>query len=183
MSYNYPIVLDNPSYISFEDADKYMRAATNGGGWRAADDNTKAQALVTAVRTLDRQSWLGEVTDSDQALQWPRKNTGVVGVIDTAIPIKIQYAAVELAEILIDGSEDVLSEANAGQKIKSLKAGSVSIDYFRDPNALFPVRFPPIVNELIRDYTGGSVIAPGAESFGTQGETITRRDFGFNRGL
>lgn len=169
-------------YADEADADNYLDAAFHGGAWRSeTDDDVKRRALVTAARLLDRQSWLGEKTVDNQALEWPRANTGVDGVGASDVPQAIVDANIELALALVDGS-DVQDVQNTSQKLQSIKAGSVSLTYFRGAEGK-AVRFPQIVQELIRNLLSGSVKAVRGTSSGTDGNTTTDDDFGFNEGI
>lgn len=167
------------SYASVEQADAYLAAAIHATNWWTATDDTKARALVSASRMLDRQDWLGDKTDPDQVLAWPRSNTGVDGVEDDVIPEPIVSAAIELALALVDGAT-VQTDANTSQKIQSISAGSVSISYFRGAEGVAR-RFPLIIHELVRDYLSGSAglaIGTGSIAFGVDGESSLENDYG-----
>jgi hypothetical protein len=169
-------------------ADAYLSAAYHADNWRALDDDSKGRALVTATRTLDRQEWLGVKTDDTYELDWPRKDTGVVGVTDDVVPIDITNASIELALSLTQGS-DVQNYQSANGNIQSLKAGSASITYFRGGgNGGVPTRFPQIVWELVEPYLSGGAGAANtalsaSQSTGTDKETVTGRDFGYTQGF
>lgn len=174
-----------PVYADVEQADEYLNAALHATDvWPALDDDTKARALVTATRVLDRQRWRGVVYTSSppQLLAWPRMNTGIVGVIDTVVPDAIGYATIELALALVSGT-DAQGEQNTSQKIQSLRAGSVSLTFFRGAEGE-PYRFPLIVQELLWDYLlGVGVGIGGTRSTGTDGVSVTHEDFGINGGI
>lgn len=189
--YTYPIVSldeENPVYASVAMADLYLNAAFHGQTWFDLDEDTKGQALVTAVRTLDRQVWLGAKTDEAQELDWPRKDTGVVGVTPDIIPDDIVNASIELALSLTQGSNVQNYQSTEGN-IQNLRAGSASITYFRGgSNGGTATRFPQIVWELVEPYLSGSAGAnalglAGSQSTGTKKETITGKDYGFEQGL
>lgn len=189
MAYDYPVVSldsDNSVYADVEMADTYLNAAFHADNWNnSLDEEAKGRALVTAVRTLDRQIWLGEKTDPTQALDWPRKDTGVVGVTDNVIPIDIVNASIELALSISQGS-NVQNVQSGDSNIQSLGAGSARISYFRGGgNGGSPTRFPQIVWELVRPYmiAAGDVTLAATQSTGTDRETVTGRDFGFAQGL
>lgn len=169
-------------YADEADADNYLDAAFHADAWRSeTNDDVKRRALVTATRLLDRQSWLGEKTVDDQPLEWPRAETGVDGVGASDVPQAIVDATIELALALVDGS-DVQDVQNTSQKLQSIKAGSVSLTYFRGAEGK-AVRFPQIVQELVRDLLAGSQKVGRSTSSGTGGSTTTDDDFGFNEGL
>lgn len=189
-SFEYEIVdlgEGEPVYAGVDTADEYLDGAFHADNWRALDDDSKGRALITSTRTLDRQIWLGEKSNPAQALDWPRTNTGVAGVVDDQIPQDIIDASIELALSLTQGS-NVQNVQSTDSNISSLRAGSAAITYFRGGgNGGQPTRFPQIVWELVRPYvTGagkGAKVAAPATAFGTDKETVTNKDFGFTRGL
>jgi hypothetical protein len=173
---------DYDAYADQEEADLYLAASLSADSWRAAEDDVKGMALVTATRLLDRQSWVGEKNVSNQTLAWPRKDTGVEGVADAVIPQDIINGTIELASALIDGSEAQTAQTTA-QTIQSLRAGSVSISYFRGAEGV-ALRFPLPVQEYLGKYlTGKGSQLVGAISSGTDGCTVTGDRLGYVRGL
>jgi len=181
---------DYESYVSLEQADAYLNAAQHGATWQAeTDDDVKGRAIVTAVRTLDRQRWKGERNPDDSpthSLEWPRINTGVAGVEDDVVPQDILDATCELALSLMDGST-VQTEVGAQSKeTSSLKAGSVSISYFKGAitqDKVNPARFPLPVQELVQPYLAGGNSSVAGVAYGTDGESVTEEDFGYNGGI
>lgn len=180
----YVLILSDsyPVYADLDAADEYMAGASHGADWRAlTDDADKARYLITATRTLDRQNWKGDKTSDTQELEWPRSDTGVDGVEDDTVPTEIIHASIELALLLVQGSE-FQSQRTTEQTIQMLKAGSVSLSYFRGAGGT-PTRFPLIVHELIRDYISGPSSSLYVSTSGTDGETITDNDYGLSDGL
>ena len=180
---------DYESYVSLETADAYLNAAQHGATWRAqTDDDEKGRAIVTAVRILDRQIWKGERNPDaspTSQLEWPRINTGVEGVEDNLVPQDILDATCELALFLMDGSAVQTDPAAQTKETSSLKAGSVSISYFKGAitaEKVNPDRFPLPVQELVQPYLGGSGVAVCGAAYGTDGESVTEEDFGFTGG-
>ena len=154
------------SYATVGEADLYLVAALHAGTvWSGATDNTKARALVTATRILDRQRWAG-------AYDTQAEREVVQNIID---------ASVEMALALLDGS-DLQTEQVTGQKLASISAGSVSLSYFRGAEGRAH-RFPTIVNELLRDYLGGADDAVGMAATGVGGTSSTEDDFGHTGGI
>lgn len=153
------------SYVSLSEADLYMDAAAHGGNWRAADEPTKSRALVTSTRTLDRQSWKEEY--NTQALRFAVAN--------------IKTACIELALAIVEGSE-VQNLATTEDTLRSMTAGSVSITNAR-ATSIQPTRFPLIVQELLRDYLGGTSDGMYAQVTGADEETIFPLETGFNGGV
>lgn len=154
------------SYRTVAQADAYLAAALHAGTtWSGASATTKGQALITATRILDRQKWAAAYdTQAERE-----------GVAD------IQNASMEMALALVDGS-DFQTEQVTGQKLQSIKAGSVSLTYFRGADGR-PHRFPTIVNELLRYYLAVVDLSVGMTATGTDGVSSTEDDFGHTEGL
>lgn len=166
-----------PVYADLDAADAYLNAATQADTWRGLDDTAKSRALVTATRTLDRQKWKGTMSDPNQLLAWPRDNVNCPNAEDGVIPENIITASIEMASALVDGS-DLQNTANQSQKIQTLRAGSVSITWFRGAEG-FPQRFPQIITELLSCLLAGSDGAglAGFKAFGTEEKSVTDRSF------
>lgn len=176
-----------PVYATVMEANAYMTGTYNNSDWFSVttDSETKARLLITATRILDRQLWRGEPTGlSGQQLVWPR--TGIEGVAEDDIPVEMEYACIELANLLLGGSDVETNRRPGVQTIQSLKAGSVALTYFRDAEGAFTqsARFPTTVQELIGKYLmGGAGSIGGAKGTGTDGESVTNQKFGYNEGL
>lgn len=170
-----------PVYADHTEADDFMLASPNFDTWDALGETTQARYLVSATRLLDKQRWKGNKTDEGQVLEWPRSNTGIDGVDNDIVPAAIIQASVLLAYELSQGS-DVEAAQNQGQKIQSLKAGSVGITFFRGAEGV-PTRFPTAIQELLRDYLAGAGLSISAHTTGYDKETVTGTDFGFNEGI
>lgn len=153
------------SYATVEQGDAYFAAALHAANWVAASELSKAQALVTATRVLDRQSW-GEAYDTQE---------------ERSSVEDIQNACLEMALALLDGS-DLQSESTTAQKLSSIKAGSVSLTYFRGAEGIAR-RFPLTVDEYLRPYLAGSAGIGGGKSFGVGGGSVTDDDFGHTGGI
>lgn len=175
------------SYSTLAYADLYLQANFLASGWFSLTDDQKGSALVTATRLMDRQCWLGDPTGlSGQLLKWPRMNTGIEGVDDNVIPQDIIDGCVELAFALTDGNEAVNSQVPGVQKIQSLGAGSVNIQWFRlaEGEAAQVNRFPLPVQELVGKYMCGA--GAGLDALvpsGTDGQSVTQDDLGFDEGI
>lgn len=153
------------SYVTVAAADDYLAASIHGASWSSASTLTKGQALVTATRILDRQRWAG-------AYDTQAEREAVSA---------IQDACIEMALALVDGS-DLQTEALTGQKLQSIKAGSVSLSYFRGADGR-PRRFPLIVHELLKGYLAGSNLNIGMTATGVDGVSSTADDFGHTEGF
>ena len=122
------------SYCSRAVADTYHTNRLHAATWTDADDATKDAALLMATRVIDQQFvWEGfRSAPGSQALEWPRdgllNDEGDLSLDPAAIPTRLQDATAEFARLLIETDTTVASGV-AGGAIKSLKAGSVKIDY------------------------------------------------------
>jgi len=169
------------TYATIEQADEYLNASVTATGWRDLSLDDRARYLVTATRTLDRECWLGEKTDSAQPLQWPRTGTGITGVEDDVVPQDIINASIELAAGLVADTAPITSQNNE-QTIQSLKAGSAAITFFRGAGGE-PSRFSYNIMSLIRKYLCGTGVSVGVVSSGTDLESTTADDFGYSEPL
>lgn len=153
------------SYRTVEQADTYLSAAIHAANWSAANDTARAQALVTATRILDRQRWRSDYDTQEERL-------AVQDILD---------ACCEIALALIDGSEIQTAQTTA-QALQSIRAGSVSLTYFRGAEGEAH-RFPTIVHELLRDYLAGGSLVVGGRATGVSGSSSTEDDLGFSDGI
>lgn len=181
-----------PVYATVEDADAYMKGVFSNETWfdLTTDDEMKARLLITATRIFDRQCWLGESAAlSGQQLAWPR--TGITDVAEDQVPVNIQYGCIELANLILTGS-DVESNVQPGvQTIQSLRAGSVGMTFFRDAENPYTkaARFPTVVQELVGRYlaNAGTVVTGVAtgtsDSSNPDTLSVTNQKYGFNTGL
>lgn len=172
--------IDYTVYGDLEDALEYLGADPNAATFRAATEEEQGRWLVGANRYLDRQPWLGEKEDEDQAQAFPRTGMGLSDIDDDEVPADIIYASYELASALANGFNPATT-SSAAQSTKRLKADTVEIEYFRGAEGS-PYRFPIGIWELIRRYIQGPSTATAYAS-GTCGDSITDRDYGFNSGI
>lgn len=173
-------------YADIPTADAYLEGQITADTWRASDETTKARALVSATRLIDRQVWQGEKTDSYQESAFPR--TGLtdadgVEVDSTTVPQQVVDATCELASAMVDGSNVQDSSQPGENTTQSLRAGSVAISYFRSIQGLGQ-RFPQIIWELLGLWLAGSQGGTlGCVSHGTGGKDQFKRGYDFNRGF
>jgi hypothetical protein len=174
MTFSYPSVSTTANtydaYADQSDADTYADASISAASdtWRdttLTSTDIKARALVSATRWLDSVTWLGDKAEDDQALLWPRKN--ITGVDSTELPSQLQAACIELALALVDNADARTELADAG--LKAIRAGSVSLDYFRpEGNTQVQTPFPAVVMALVSQWLGGSGTAVGVISTDTK---------------
>jgi hypothetical protein len=171
-------------YQDVEEIDAYVVGAYGdaAAAWRAiVDADDKARIAVSVTRLLDRQSWAGEPTDSAQALAWPR-----TGLLDAqgqpldpdTIPAAVLEAADELAMATAAG-EPTQTDPSQPQT-RSLKAGSVAIEYFRPIDA--PTILSQTIMQLVGLWLGGGAALVGVAT-GVDGCTNFDREYRFTRGF
>ena len=168
------------SYATIAEADTYLDDSVRAGSWEFLDDDSKARALLTATRMLDRRDWDGELADEDQTLSVPR--TGLADYGSTQFPSPIIEACIELAyELTLDSEVENTSQ---GKNTKRLKAGAAEIEYFR-PGGVRGMasikRFPEVVEEIIAPLLGGG--SSLGEAFGTDGTSSFPSGYGLTDGF
>lgn len=182
MSATYNVVtIGSNSYDVYADqatADIYLEAESSATAWRAALDDIKGRALVSATRLLDRQSWQGEKAEAAQELAWPR--SGITDVDETVIPQAIIDATCELASAIV-GGYDAANKSSTASDTKRQKAGSVEIEYFRSFED--GTRLPLPVHELISKWLLGATGITTSIATGTDGCSEFEDDFAFTRGF
>ena len=179
-----------------EAASTYFAASLNATAWNAADLTTQAQALVTATRILDKQTWTGDMTDAatPQPLAWPRtgatncKTGQAVPTTDT--PNGIIFGTYELASAILEDAT-VQSAKSAGSNVRRTrskdKVGDLETEreteYFTSTSIpgsnTAAGRFPPAVMEYVSCYFGGSGIA-SVSIVGAQDSFFADRDYGYD---
>lgn len=112
------------TYITVDDANTYFGDRLYVDEWTGATDSDKSKALLMARRNLDQQGYIGCLADSDQPLQWPRKN--IPNVDSDTVPQAIIDAQCELALAFL--REDLTAD-DGTRGIAKLQAGSVVLEY------------------------------------------------------
>ena len=135
------------SYATVVEAETYFADRLNVATWVAADEITKAQALVTATAMLDNLDWSGGAVSSSQVLAFPRNSEyfdprlGINVTSSNIVPNRIFLASIELAYHLLNNTD--LLDSTGG--VHSLNIGGISLDTIRTAPKL-----PMIVKKLIR---------------------------------
>lgn len=113
--------LTTDSYVTtLAEGDTWFAGRFDSGAWDDASDANKSKALVSATRTIDTLNFLGEMTDDDQAHQFPRYE-------DEEYPDDIISACCEIALALLDGVDMEVEIENL--KMVSQGYGSVRSTY------------------------------------------------------
>jgi hypothetical protein len=104
-----PHTQENPIniYGSLSRANIYFDDRLNSEVWENSIAASRHKSLIMATRIIDRLNFEGQKFDEEQPLQFPRGN-------ETTVPLDIEYAAYEIAIILLDGFdlEQELNNAN-----------------------------------------------------------------------
>lgn len=126
----------NP-YGTVAGGDFYFENKLNSLSWLSASAEEKFQAIFEATQAIDKLSFIGVKTNSDQKRQFPRKNIktrDVALVEDTTVPDDIVFACYELALRLLDGVDIDMESENLASNRR--RYDSVETYYDR--------RFPPV---------------------------------------
>lgn len=149
------------AYADICDADDFLAPdLVRGTNWLALDDCRKAQALVSASRTIDRICWPGKKQDPKQPLQWPRVDLkGVPAELAVAgeIPRSVYEAAMLLAGTL--ASDSGLADVDGGEEIglDRVTVGPITLDYAEGASR---ARAQASEAGALRDPTADSLIKP-----------------------
>lgn len=119
------------SYATLATADDFVALNKHETDWSGLTNAQKQNLLMRATLILDdNMAWHGNMTDSKNALQWPR-----LGVFDKSgteissdtIPTWLKYATAELARMLNKEDRD-LDPDTKGFSSLSVRSLSMSID-------------------------------------------------------
>lgn len=134
-------------------ADDYLAARIGADSWATATSTLKAQALVSATRAI--RAWL----------EW----YGVELDPASAVDDEIEQANYELAYELTQ-DETLLNKTSTSANEKRIKAGSVSIEYFRGVRGgKFPVTVQTLLNNWLE--ANGYGLASAMAAYGTDEES------------
>lgn len=95
-----------PTYGTVEQADNYFSQTLEGQRWMHTPREKKFKALVSATKRINRLNFSGYKAQADQPLQFPRGT-------DTLVPVDIQQACFELAQVLLKGVDPDTEADNA----------------------------------------------------------------------
>lgn len=138
------------SYATVSEADSYFEDRLDVAAWTSANATQKAQALVTATRTIDELDWTGIAVSDTQALAFPR--VGVyfdprlgsdVLLDELVIPKRVITATYELAYHLLN-NDGLLDDTGT---VKNLSIGSINLNVINSPNKI-PVHVKRIIRPL-----------------------------------
>lgn len=163
-----------PVYVAPSDVDIYAGGSMTASAWEALVPDDKARAVVTVTRWIDSECWQGDKVDPAQPLAWPRTIGDYLSVIvQAAISLSILVAANPDLPDQLTGH--TVPATDGGTRI--LKAGTVTIEYFRNLNFLIGSGvspFPRNVMNMIAQWLCGSTglgTNSGSDSFDTCNDT------------
>lgn len=118
------------SYSSISDADNYIARWHDDSTWSGSTQSEKERALLKATRFVDDHTFIGQRSDPDQALAWPRVWIGSIDgrvIASNEIPREIKEATIEAA--LRQRTGDTLFPDHDGGTIRSesKQVGDLSI--------------------------------------------------------
>lgn len=123
---------DSNTYIDLAYANQYFEDRLDSDYWSNADDNKRNKAILMSTRILDTYAiWLGQKTEEDQALKFPRYGLEDDGyVIDfNVVPVKIQEAQAELCLFLLTSNRTADKD---GVGLKELGVDKIKLVFDKD---------------------------------------------------
>lgn len=160
---------EHDSYASLAEADEYLDASVAADDWDGTPLADRARALVEATRLLDRQRWAQPYDDRAQR----------------AASVRVVHACIEIAALVAQGAVSILTASSTNDMIKSIKAGSVAIEYTGKSTAgeRFPANLLEILDGML--LSSGSrpvgVALGGGLSYGTDTVSTGNESFGVTR--
>lgn len=122
------VVVGTNSYVSVAEAEAYFSTRLDTAAWDDAGSELREEALVTAAATMEQYSWVGRISDPEQALAWPRVGSyfdpraGYVVPLD-GVPKRVTLAQMELAYHFLN-NDGVLDTAGS---VKDVKVGPIEV--------------------------------------------------------
>lgn len=110
----------DPYYGTIIGGNIYFSKRLRTEDWELASDEDKQKALFEATYMIDRLNYKGDRTNTSQKLQFPRDG-------DTVVPRDIEYAAYEVAIMLLGGLDPEAEVRN--QEISTSKFAGVTTQY------------------------------------------------------
>tara|TARA_R110002153_G_scaffold104852_1_gene243008 strand:- start:22865 stop:23467 length:603 start_codon:yes stop_codon:yes gene_type:complete len=165
------------------------RLGAESTAWAAATANEKIQAVVTAADWMDRALiFTGTKTVATQDRAWPRDNAAN-SCDDTTVASGTTPDAIFDAQSWLAGSVLVSTAAAAaatqGSNIKSAKAGSAEVVFFKPTLGTgADVRLPQVAHDYTKCFTQSAANISGPTITGTgTASSFCANDFGLDSGL
>lgn len=133
--------------------------------WRAATDDDRARALVTAAQIIDRQRWRTMPVD---LTSFGARD----GVVD------FQTGSYELAGQVLLGGGAIVQQTSTGSNVRKAEAGGgVSVEFFNPTYDEFAM-WPPSIQDLLGQYLAGAESGISGSSASGTGHRTARTKFG-----
>jgi hypothetical protein len=138
------------SYVTVSEANAYFLSRLDADTWIGSSDINKERALITASNILDEMTWIGTISDTNQAMAFPRvanyfdDRLGVTVYLESTVPWRIAKAAMELSLHLLMNPDSL----HLASTIKNVNLGAISIEEIRAP-AKMPSRVKKIISPLL----------------------------------
>ena len=119
-------------YASVTEADIFLEVdPIRGAGWAALSETDKGRHLVAATRRLDIESYVGDKTDPNQSLEWPRTGAECRGeaIPSDVVPKVVEYACIIIAGSLPGNANAASASTASNTGIQKLKAEGVEIEF------------------------------------------------------
>jgi len=121
--------------------------------WIDQDSDDKARLLIQATRQLDWYfKWVGERTDDEQALGWPRQwaYREDLQIPDTEIPFEIPHATVEMALWLIQQQDSIPVDGN--YLLDEIAVGPIRVNFNEKSGGQAKIYMPDKVVAIVQQY-------------------------------
>jgi hypothetical protein len=132
------LIKGSNSYVSVAEADTYFSLRLDVAAWLAAEEEQKAQALVTATQILDSLDWVGIAISATQPLAFPRSGMyfdnkiGNYILLPEGVPDRVLIATNELAYHLLN-NDGVLDDVGS---LTSLSVGQINLLIKHSPSTV-----------------------------------------------
>lgn len=151
---SYVTVVEADSYI-----DSYVLAESNREAWADVASDDKSRLLIQATRQLDWYfRWVGERTNEDQALCWPRYRAWREDKLlpETEIPFEVKHATIELALWLRTQQDDI--PVDGPYQLNDVAVGPIRINFNEKSGGQAKIYMPDKVAAILREF--GTAEAP-----------------------
>lgn len=122
LSFNQTLDIEygDPYYGTINGGHIYFSKRLRTEDWELASDRDRQKALFEATYMIDRLNFKGSKTNLSQKLQFPRDG-------DTTVPRDVEYAAYEIAIVLLSGYDPEAETRN--KEVMTHRFGGASTTY------------------------------------------------------
>lgn len=139
-------VADSNTYVSEGDLNEYLQDR----GLELPQGIQASALIIRAMDYVERYDFLGERSNDNQSLSFPRRGVFSDGIelSDKVIPSKIKKAVCQLAYEA--SSQDLLPSSDGKMVVRERVEGAVDVSY--SPNQSSNVPSFPLVDSLLSEY-------------------------------